>query len=462
VRASTVTCCAAALTTLAAHVAAPAAGARGASSFVAGSALATSQAFAVAPRDAGLNAVVTFGRTIADYRNSLAQASSQAIDLGLIGSTLTVQCSSLPPPAKPGQLPQPLVVESDGRPAHAVKSTAGPASGPATAATAREEVTASGAPHEAATATYDEERIELPGALAVTGLSSSGFAQLVPGQNRIADATAGVSTVSLGGGKVVLRGLHWEARRQTGARSSALTEFTIGSATVNGSSMPTSGSSLPATLAAVNRALTSTGLHVTAPTVSRRAGVFAVGPLSIGIDNSRLGGMIINPLIDALGPVTDPVVNTLTGAVCQLGSFYSLVNLLLSGFDGIGGLDLEIGGASATVNDTTYANPFGTATFPGTNAAGPAPPGASATGGKAGPLPGTSSSTGAGPPPQLAGQPEVSSSCATTSPAGRPSCSNGAGLVVGLIALATLGGMAGADYAVVRRRQRLRRMAMPT
>jgi hypothetical protein len=54
----------------------------------------------------------------------------------------------------------------------------------------------------------------------------------------------------------------------------------------------------------------------------------------------------------------------------------------------------------------------------------------------------------------------LSDSCSTTSPAGRPSCSSGAGLAVGLIALGTLGGVAGADFLVSRRRRKLAGMAI--
>jgi hypothetical protein len=64
--------------------------------------------------------------------------------------------------------------------------------------------------------------------------------------------------------------------------------------------------------------------------------------------------------------------------------------------------------------------------------------------------------------PDVAGTRVIASSCSTTSAAGRPGCSRGAGLAIGLIALATLGGVAVADFLVSRRRRKLATMAIDT
>lgn len=70
----------------------------------------------------------------------LAQASSQTLDLGLIGTDLTTQCDSTPPLLRPDQLPQPLIAESDHGKAHATKTTAGNGNSGVTAAAGRESV----------------------------------------------------------------------------------------------------------------------------------------------------------------------------------------------------------------------------------------------------------------------------------------------------------------------------------
>src|SRR4051794_23480600 len=170
--------------------------------FVPGTATATSQAMQIAPRTGGLGATVTVGTSIADYRGSLAQASSQTLDLGLIGTDLTIQCDSSPPLMKPDQLPQPLIAESDHGNAHASKNTVGSGRSGVVAAAGRETVTATKAPQS--TASFDGSRVEIPGLGAVSGLHSHSHAHLVSGKARIATATSQISTISLLGGKVKL------------------------------------------------------------------------------------------------------------------------------------------------------------------------------------------------------------------------------------------------------------------
>lgn len=433
--------------------------------FVPGSATATAQAFQIAPRDAGLAATITFGRTVGQYRNSLAQASSQALDLGLIGNTLTVQCSSAPPPVRPGQLPKALSAESDTGPAHNERSFPGENGQLFTAATGREAVSATPAPNEDALADFEEQRLSVANLVSVDGLSSQSHAHLYAGQAREADSTADLATVRLAG-KVELAGLHWSSTVRTGTRASSSSTFSVSSVSIGGARLPTaSTAALSSTFAAVNKALAQTGLHVSLPQQTTDNGVVGMTPLSIGIDNSALGRLLVDPILNLFHMIADPALATVTTAICQLGSIYAAVNLLLVGFSGVGAFDLELGGTTATTNDTTYANPFGSGGATGASlpppSANPAQPRGAATGnGKVPPLPAASGAPPLPPAPQVAGSRTVASSCATTSPAGRPTCSSGAGLAVSLIALATLGGVAGVDYLVVRRRRRLARMAI--
>jgi hypothetical protein len=443
----------------------PTAAASASTTFVPGGATAISQALQIAPRDGGLSATVTVGQSIADYRDSLAQASSQALDLGLIGSTLAIQCNAAPPVLTAGELPKPITAESDTGATSSGKDTAGPDGNSASAATGRESVSASPAPNETATATFDGERLALPGVLTVAGLSSQSSARLIPGKARIATATADLGSLNLLGGKVALSGLHWSISLRSGSHPSLSRSFTLGSASLAGVALPTTQSSLGSTLAAVNKALTKTGLHISLPSLTDQDGVLGISPLSIGIDNSELGSEIVNPILNLVHSIADPAAGELTKALCQIGSVYSLVNLFLTGLNGVGALDVELGGATATSNDTTYSDPFGSGglgntTLPSTGTL----PGSGNTGAGNGPVPTLPTTTATVGPssetPQVAGTRALSSDCATTSPAGRPSCSKGAGLVVGLIALATLGGVAGADFLVSRRRRKLASMAI--
>lgn len=440
-----------------------------AASFVSGSAVATSQAFQIDPRDAGLAATITFGRSVAQYRNELAQASSQALDLGLIGNSLTVQCSSTPPALTAGQLPKPITAESNAGESEDSQNSGGATNQFATADTGNEYVKATPLPDETAISRYDSGLVEIPGVIAVHGLASSAHAHLYPGHAREADSTADASAIDLGG-VVQLGGLHWATSVRTGTQPASSSTFTISTVSIAGHALPTaSAAAIASTLNTVNKVLATSGLHVTIPELSHANGQLAMTPMSIGIDHSALGKMLLVPILNLVHTVFDPVATAVNNAFCSFGSLYGAVNLLIAGLDGVGQFDLDVGGTTATTNDATYANPFGNGDNASSNS-GPLPAGPSSSGpiaagggggGKIPPLPTASGGPAPGSTPQVAGGSEtVAASCSTTSPAGRPSCGRGAGLAVGLIALAALGGVAGADYFVVRRRRRLARMAI--
>jgi hypothetical protein len=452
-----------------AHVATAATGSSP-SAFVPGSGVATSQAFQFDPRDAGLAATITVGRSVAQYRNALAQASGQILDLGLIGSSLTVQCGATPPALTPDQLPKPITAESNAGMSETKDSLGGADNQYATAAIGKSHVLASPAPDEDAISEFNGTVINIPGVITVKGLASSAHAHLYPGKARVADSTADLGTVQLG--PVRLGGLHWQTSVRTGTNPSSSSTFTISTVSIGGTKLPTgSASALASSLEAVNKALEPTGLVVAIPTVSHDNGHLAMTPLSIGIEHSALGKMVLVPILNLVHTVFDPVATTINKAFCTFGSLYGAVNLMIAALDGVGQFDLSLGGTTATTNDTTYANPFGngdqgTGDNNGSGTVLP-PSGDNSTppidSGGGGPLPTASGVPSPVPSPQVAGGTRtVASSCSTTSPAGRPSCGRGAGLAVGLIALVALGGIAGADYFVVRRRSRLARMAIET
>ncbi|HVS67544.1 MAG TPA: hypothetical protein VHE56_03245 [Mycobacteriales bacterium] len=455
---------------VAAAAPAQAAPAAGGTEFVPGSAVATSQAFQIDPRDAGLAATITFGRSVAQYRNNLAQASSQALDLGLIGNSLTVQCGATPPTLTPGQLPKAITAESNAGESEDDRNSGGATNQFATAVAGDEHVKATPAPNENAIASYDGGLIDIPTVISLHGLSSSAHAHLYQGQAREADSTADVNAIDLAGA-VQLGGLHWQTSVRTGTKPASSSTFTVSTVKIAGQSLPTASSgSLLSTFKAVNAAIAPSGLHLTIPEVSHDNGALAMTPMSIGIDHSALGKMLLVPILNIVHTIFDPVATAINKSFCTFGSLYGAVNLLIAGLDGVGQFDLDIGGTTATTNDTTYANPFGNGDTD-TSSGGPlpgitsssAPIGGSGGGGGGLPLPTASGAPAPVPSPQVAGGlTTVAESCSTTSPAGRPSCGRGAGLAVGLIALAALGGVAGADYFVVRRRRRLARMAIET
>src|SRR4051794_5869088 len=78
-----------------------------------GTASAVAQSYRVNPTAAALSIGVTFGTSLSDYTNQTARAESRAVDLGIIGTTLTSEgCDGSPPSFPPDQLPQPLDANS--------------------------------------------------------------------------------------------------------------------------------------------------------------------------------------------------------------------------------------------------------------------------------------------------------------------------------------------------------------
>jgi hypothetical protein len=297
----------------------------------------------------------------------------------------------------------------------------------------------------------------------VSGLQSHSYSRLVKGTARIAEADAQIGSVQLLGGKVQLSGLKWTARERTGSSAGSHGRFSIQAARLAGHKLPVTAASIDSSIHAINKALKPTGLHLSMPSRSRQNGKLSVSPLSLGIDDSKLGNDTINPVVTAIQPVANQLTDLLIGINCKLGSFLTLADLALSAVDGTGGLDVEFGGATAATNDTSYSDPFG---HPNPGRHHPASTGTDVATGVGAPTSHTTTTAGTpgsgaknpttatAPVSQLAGTATESASCATTSPAGRPSCSRGAGLTVGLAALGLLVLFAATDFFVLRARRR--------
>ena len=124
-------------------VAAPAAAAAE-DTFRNGTSTATAQILRIAPGVGGLELATSLGSVASQVTNALAQAKATAIDLGIIGTTLTAEgCDGDPGAFTPDQLPQSLVVDNRARNAAAsaaeVPSGAAVVSGGRTSASATTE-----------------------------------------------------------------------------------------------------------------------------------------------------------------------------------------------------------------------------------------------------------------------------------------------------------------------------------
>jgi hypothetical protein len=429
--------------------------------FVNGDVTAVSQALEVQPKTGGFAFTVTVGTSIADYRDTLAQASSQSLNLGLLGTALTTQqCNGSAAALKPNQLPQPLVAESDHGTQHQTATT-GPASKSGVlAAAGQEAVTATTQP--SAAATFAGGSLGIPGIVTMSGFDSTSTAHLV-GHTREAASTAEIHSIDIAG-KVQLDDLVWTATQRTGAQTAASGSFHVGGLTVAGKSEHPTPANLAAAFTAVNRSLAETGLHVDQPSIVGHGSAVAVTPLTVGIDNSKVGKTLVSPVLTTAQPVIDLLTNALLGITCSSGNALTVADLGLGTLDGTGSTDVLFGGASVGTQVVNPTDPFGPqklgrnpSTVPigksgndGSQAPGPASSAGLGKSGSAAPV--RHGATGRQP---AVATPAAASSttCSTTSLADWPSCSTGHAVGVGLIALGALALLGGGDLLVLRRRR---------
>jgi len=435
--------------------------AQASSAFIPGSAGGIAQSLQISPRTGGFAYTISVGNSIADYRGTLAQAESQILDLGLIGTALTAQgCTGNAPPIKSSQLPQPLIAESaDGNHTESHDQVGTTQSG-VLAAGGHEQVAVTTTP--SSSASFDGGTLGFNGLLTTSGMSTASTSRLIPGEARLATADASIGQLSLLGGMVVLKNMHWSASLRTGTKPSMSGAFTIGDAVIAGQKQAVGPDSAGTVINAVNKLIATSGLHLTLPSIQKNAvGGLTISPLSLGIDNSQLGAQLIDPLNNATQPEQQALVQILLGINCQAATPLLLEDIAVGAADGTGSADLLFGGVSVSSSAVAYSNPFGSVQLGSSSAPplgrGVVPP--AATTGTAGVSPSLPSggTVGAipGATPKLAGQAQVTQSCATTSPAHWPSCSNGAALAAGMLGLVAVVGVGGADFFVTRRRRRL-------
>jgi hypothetical protein len=445
--------------------------AAGDGSFIVGTANAVGEAVTLAPSTAGLGYDITLATSVADYQAGEGQAQAQTLNLGTIGLALTsTGCDGSAPPVQQSQLPQPAVAESSG-PTESQNQSETPAGFPGGSGGGTEQAQANGQP--ASSATTRTADFTVPGLLSVSGAQSSAQTQVVAGATRQAEATADVSQLTLGTGvtAVTLSGLHWDATQQTGASPTATGTFSVAGISLAGHALPVGTDQLPATLNTVNTVLAQTGLHLSMPQAQQPGdGSVHETPLDIGIDNSELGRQLVGPGLGQAEPVTQAIANALLGVSCRFGTALLVGDIGIGAVAGGGGLDLDLGGATATTDGTAYANPFGSPSL-GTGGAPPAQPPTVVTTpassqtidvpGSAGSLgtPGQPSSPGGSATAALPAAPTASRGICL-SLAGGP-CTRGDALLAGVVALAAVFSCAMADVSRLRRRTGVRK-AVPS
>ena len=408
-----------------------------AGSFPPGQGSAFADTMKIDPRAGNLSIGIDFGKAAADHQNSAAQAISQAMDLGTIGTSAAAYgCDGSAPSLPESQQPQPLIADT--------RTPNQPQQAEA------DETFAPGF-HKSVTVSND------PSAKAVTTTAPFGVATVVAVGGGIATSTSGVAndvrkataTTDLSGitlpGGVVLRDLRWEA--SFGSDGAPVGSFSIGSASIAGTPIPTNNPS--DTINQVNAALVLFGLHLTAPTarVDEHNNMIFVDSMTLSVVPNPTRDSITGGAIQGIQPVREPVFDALLKAKCTLNTEITVFDIAVGSATGAGSFNMLFGGVQAGSGEIP-ANPF-TLGFVGAGS-----PGGVSTGTPA--IPGTAGSPAiAAPAAGGAVTPATSGTRAATPAAAVFKGARGGALAgVGLAGLAMLAAMAEGDRRKMRRAQR--------
>ena len=422
-----------------------------------GTAKATATTSRIAPGVGQLELGMTNGTAVTQVTNSLAQATSQVMDLGLIGTSLTsVDCEGNQN-VKPEDLPQPTSVDNRNGDAKASADEYSDPSSPVGAG--RKEVEAKHSVPESH-ATTTSAAIQLAPAFEIGGARAEALTRVLPGKGR--EALAAVETSIDVGGVFALSGMRWSARHRTGTEPLAEAAFEIGRAELGG--LPFPSDDLGALEEALNQLLVPSGITVTFPKVERftePTDLIRATPMRIEIRDSPAGKAALGPALELTRTQREQLFDEIVSFYCQSASLLLVGDIGVSIAAGTGFLVVDLGGVEATSGDLVLTNPFGApivppqaGVAPGGAAASPSTPGTPGVPGTSGGVPAT---VAPGTVDEVATVPAGSSGplvelCESIHPNGSPGCSTGAAWAVGLVGVLATVGVAGTEVVWQRRR----------
>jgi hypothetical protein len=395
----------------------------------------------------GTEATVSFGRAIARAQGQQGNAQAQAVDLGLFGLLFSQPngCTGAEP-IPPERIPRPLYANSVRGDRSDTKATAdGQLIRGGT-----EYVNATTKP--SASARTDIAEFELPGVISIDGLHSIAGASITAASaRRDSSGSATIGAIDIAG-VVRLEGVRWTTTKTTGRGATSNGAFTVGRILVAGTVLPTeTAAELADAFEAVGAVLRPMGVNVSPPKIVRKKdGTLEVTPLFVVFGGNDQANPVLGPALRQLQPLRDQLYALSQEGGCPvdtstLNAALLVVDLALAGVSGSGGLILEIGGVR-TVHDTrVFDNPLlDVPPIPPPVALGETPPVVGRQTVRR--IPGeTRLQTQAG----TAGR--TSSRCETTHPSGSPGCSDGRALLAGVLGLAVVVALFGADLFRYRR-----------
>ena len=304
----------------------------------------------VDPRTGSLSFAITAGRSIAGHQNTVAQASSQAFDYGVIGQTAAAQGCDGGDPTLPDES-QPHAAQVDSRqPNPTVDEDEDKVPAPA-----HKYATANQTPYGEAITTTAPQTIG--GFINIGGGVSKAHSGLVEDSTqREASATVDISGVSIPLAGIEMSSLHWEATwRSTDPQNGVTGIFSIGSATIQGQSIPTND---PAqTLVQINGALAALGVSIVPPTAHKGGDIIFVDPMGISIFQSPARDALLTPVLGGAQPLRQSIFDALIAQDCGNATYVTIFDIVAGPFTGGGSFSVILGGVSASSGEA-YQNQF--------------------------------------------------------------------------------------------------------
>jgi hypothetical protein len=314
--------------------------------------------------NAGASLGWTFGRSTAAYRDITASSEGKAVDLGAVEALFSQpQCGGeVPPVLNMATVPPRTIADSAVSGSEVAKSAeviyprlAGDNASDRIVGTQTASATKVPA-SQSSTTTRNQDF----GFFRIEGATSSARTSFENGI-RLSEATMSAKRIVVFGGQVVFYEPTWSAKAWSGADTGTEAGFTFRSAQVFGNYL--SGAVLERDLKVfetlVEGLLSPFGLDLRYPEVRQPFGAtgIEVTPLAFSMSDAPIGKDLLIPLLN-----TDLLKNYRLASVsedCRRETFWTIIDALERALGGSGSIEMLVGGAVATTDDTDYSfKPF--------------------------------------------------------------------------------------------------------
>ena len=346
---------------------------------VRGGANASADSMAMLINNAGAALGWTFGRSTAAYRDITATAEGKAVDLGALEALLgQPQCNGTEPPALDLATLPPRTIADSAEEGSEVERTAAvnyprltidsaPDQPVGTQAASATKVPSS----QSHTETLDQDF----GFFRVEGARSSATTSFENGV-RTAEAISSADRLILFGGQVVFQEPVWTARAFSGADSGEEASFEFAWASVFGNYV--SGAALERDLlfftTIVEGLLSPLGVKISFPEVTQpfSGDGISISPMAFTMSEAPIAGDLLIPLLNT--PLFRDFREESVQRVGTTETAWTIVDALERALGGSGSVEILVGGATATTDDTDYSfQPFPEAQSAEPDSSDPAP-----------------------------------------------------------------------------------------